>query len=575
MKNKKILILYTPIILLALIIIVSITAFSRGSLQKGIGEIEVNKDWNKVMAESINRSEIKLDVDGKAIDMGGSHLYMSDNMELMIPADIVIESFDCAANIYENNRIVVEKGSSKAEMYLGKSNFKFNDNDYKFDDKVEKKNGIIYLPVSLFSQYLGYEYTWNSDTNTGSLKNEATGSFLPEEYNYVDEKRDTETKDQGDYGTCWAFATLTALETTLMPEEKFDFSENNLVYNNVLSDKIQDGGDYIMSMAYLMAWKGPVLEKDDPYGSAGSNYNVNASLQPVKHIQGAEIIPSKDYEQIKEMVFKYGGVESSMYMSMNNAESNSIYYNNTEAAYCYKGSKKPNHDVVIIGWDDNYSKDLFNDETIKENGAFICKNSWGSEFGFDGVFYISYEDDCIGTNNVCYTTIEDVDNYDNIYQSDLCGWTGTMGFEGQNTAYFSNVYTAENEEKLQAVGFYAATTDLNYEVFVCENYENKSSLTERNHVAASGKLRNKGYYTIKLDKDYNIDENSKFAVIVKVTNNDGNTFKLIPVEMDANSAVGKVDLTDGEGYFSSAGQNWQSAEQQQCNICLKAYTSNK
>ena len=51
-----------------------------------------------------------------------------------------------------------------------------------------------------------------------------------------------------------------------MPEEKMDFSENNLVYNNDLGNDIQDGGDYMMAMSYLMAWKGPVLEKDDKYG---------------------------------------------------------------------------------------------------------------------------------------------------------------------------------------------------------------------------------------------------------------------------------------------------------------------
>lgn len=565
--------MYIPMAIIALLIIVGITVFSGSSLQKGISEAQYSEDWDKVMAQSINKSEINLNVDAEIIDIEESRLYMSENMELMIPLDIVTETFDCAVNMYKNKRIVVEKGSSKAEMRIGKSEFKFNDNDYKFEDKVAKVKDTIYLPVSLFSQYLGYEFTWSSDTNTGSLKNEATGSFLPEKYSYVDSGRDIEVKDQGNYGTCWAFATLTALETSLMPEEKIDFSENNLVHNNILSDKIEDGGDYMMSMSYLTAWKGPVLEEDDPYNGAG--YNSNVELQPVKHVQGAEIIPEKGYEQIKEMVFKYGGVESSMYMSMNNAASKSVYYNETEAAYCYKGDKEPNHDIVIIGWDDNYSKELFNDETIAQDGAFICKNSWGSEFGFDGVFYISYEDDCIGVNNVCYTDIEDVDNYHNIYQSDLCGWIGSMGIEDQNSVYFANVYNAEENEKLQAVGFYATTTDLEYEVFICENYENKGSLTERNHVAASGEIKNKGYYTIKLDKDYNIEENRKFAVIVKVSNKAGDTVKLIPVEMDANNVIGRVDLTDGEGYFSSAGQIWQSAEQQECNICLKAYTSNK
>ena len=164
--------------------------------------------------------------------------------------------------------------------------------------------------------------------------------------------------------------------------------------------------------------------------------------------------------------------------------------------------------MVIIGWDDNYSKELFQVENIEGNGAFICVNSWGTDFGFGGVFYISYYDDCIGTNSVCYTRIEDIDNYDNIYQSDLCGWTGTMGFQEKNTAYF-------------------------------------------------------------------VRESRKFAIIVKISKKDDkDTAQLIPVEMLTEGVEDKIDLSDGEGYFSSAGYYWSSAEKQNCNICLKAYTIN-
>ena len=116
---------------------------------------------------------------------------------------------------------------------------------------------------------------------------------------------------------------------------------------------------------------------------------------------------------------------------------------------------------------------------------------------------------------------------------------------------------------------------MKYEVFVCTDYKNNDSLNERSHVAASGKLTNKGFYTIELDKEYAVKKNQKFAIIIKVTNNNNdNVFKLIPVEMQTKSMEGKVDLTDGEGYFSSSGVNWQSAENQGCNICLKAYGAN-
>ena len=569
MKSKRLIIIYIPILIVVAGFFIGTVILSGENVQKGMEEIPYNKKWDQVMAQSINKKDIHLTVNGYVVENETSKLYMSENMELMIPSKTVIETFDCAQNLHQKKELVIERGSNKAVMQVGTDALKFNDNEYQLPDTVQRKKEDIYVPVSLFSEYLGYKYQWDSVSNTATLTNaSSTDSFLPERYSYIEEKRCVGPKNQGRYGTCWAFATLTALETSLMPEESLDFSEDNLVHNNELSEGIQDGGDYIMSMAYLMAWRGPVLEKDDPYGD-----HQSSSLQAVKHVQEAVIIPKKDYATIKEMVFKYGGVESSMYMSMNSSSSHSIYYNSQESAYCYKGTNKPNHDIVIVGWDDNYPKEKFPSGQVTRDGAFICLNSWGDDFGDNGVFYISYEDSRIGQNNVCYTKIEDIDNYTNIYQSDLCGWTGSMGFEGKTHAYFANVYTGEKNEKLQAVGFYSTTDDLDYEVFICENYQDKSTLNERNHLAASGTIKNKGYYTIKLDKDYQVRKNKKFAVIIKInTKGKNKRYKIIPVEMEMDEADAPVDLTDGEGYFSSEGYHWQSSEKQNCNICLKAYT---
>ena len=141
-------------------------------------------------------------------------------------------------------------------------------------------------------------------------------------------------------------------------------------------------------------------------------------------------------------------------MSMSDSYGNdSEAYNSKTSSYCYIGNEKANHDVVIVGWDDHYEASNFS--TVPEgDGAFICVNSWGEQFGDKGYFYVSYYDSGIGMHNLVYTGIESVNNYDKIYQSDICGWVGQLGYN-REYAYFSNVYTAKNDEILSAVGFYA------------------------------------------------------------------------------------------------------------------------
>ena len=67
-------------------------------------------------------------------------------------------------------------------------------------------------------------------------------------------------------GSCWAFATFASLESYFKPGESLDLSENNL--KNTLSNAYSEGFDYdeggnmLMSTAYLARWSGPVAESE-------------------------------------------------------------------------------------------------------------------------------------------------------------------------------------------------------------------------------------------------------------------------------------------------------------------------
>lgn len=520
--------------------------------------------WSKAISARINSVPISMYIDGIDTKASKGKVYMDETMTLMMPSDLLTEAFDCSVSVYRDKQLVIEKGNTTLKINIDEKILFINGAEFRIAVSPVKKGEIIYVPLTVIIRGFGYTYSWDMVENRATLINDNPEfKILPYSYCYIGRERNSIVKNQGVRSTCWAFAALTALETTLLPETQYEFSIDHMSMNNSFNASQFDGGEYSMALAYLTAWQGPVLEKDDPYGDRVSD----SSLQPVVHVQEAQIIASKNFEKIKEMVYKYGGVQSSLYTSITNANGTSKYYNKEKAAYCYIGEEKPNHDVVIIGWDDNYPKENFN-ANIESNGAFICQSSWGETFGEKGVFYVSYMDANIGIHNVVYTGVEKVDNYDRIYQTDLCGWQGILGYES-NYGYFANVYESESPEKIRAVGFYATDVETSYTVYVIDKFESEDSFKNMRYVT-SGVFENAGYYTVKFD-DPVLITGEKYAIVVRITT--PNSKRPIAVEMKKDYVTKTVDITDGVGYISLYGQNWERVEEKyNCNVCLKAYT---
>ena len=535
---------------------------------KGSQLMTRNYEWNSIISDVFNGSEPVFEVDGKQISLESKDLYMNNSMNPMINVEKIRHIFSCAVNVYDKERVIIEKSNVKLVLDVNRSGIVLNGNYQDTGETAVVENNVFYVPVSIFGDYLFYDYKWNYKENKLQLINlKPNEKIYPHSYDYRTDGRIVRVKDQKDLGTCWAFASLTALETSLMNKYTYDFSEDHMSCHNGYNLKQTEGGDYNMSMAYLSSWTGPVTEEDDPYGDGISP----EGLSGVVHVQEMQIIESKDLDGIKRAVFLYGGVQSSLYMSMSDSYGNdSETYNSQNASYCYIGNEKANHDVVIVGWDDNYEASNFS--TMPEgDGAFICVNSWGEKFGDKGYFYVSYYDSGIGMHNLVYTGIEPVNNYDKIYQSDLCGWVGQLGYN-REYAYFANIYTAKSDEQLSAVGFYATDSATSYDIYVVENYKDENSFGEKRKVV-SGSFANAGYYTVKIPEEIKIPAGNDFAVIVYIST--PSSVKPIAIECRGDYSTSTVDITDGRGYISLNGVRWEHVEEsQRCNVCLKAYTVN-
>ena len=393
---------------------------------------------------------------------------------------------------------------------------------------------------------------------------------LPSYYNSIDAGRINRTRDQGEMGACWAFAANAAMESRLLPEEQWDFSEDHMIHNNGFYGDGTDGGDFYMAVAYLAGWKGPVTEDQDPYNDGATNPDAPV----VKHLQEAYFLDQADLETIKKMVYLYGAAESSIHIAIDEDQYiNETYYNKYDYTYCYNGEEEENHEIVIIGWDDDYPSENFQVGATRD-GAFICLNSWGAEFGDNGIFYISYDDRCIGQSVEVFHGLESPDNYDHIYQYDEHGWVGRMGFE-QSGAFFANIFTAQGSEELDAVAFYATGEDTSYTVYVCRNYKSLSELFSGRELEAQGTFLYSGYYTVKLDEPISLEPGEQFAIVVKI--NTPESLHPVAIEMDdGEGRTGEVQLAYGKSYISPDGRTWENAqEESECNICLKAFTSDR
>ncbi|MGN0427226.1 MAG: lectin like domain-containing protein, partial [Agathobacter sp.] len=443
------------------------------------------------------------------------------------------------------------------------------DKKVSIESALTEQDGTLFVSLNDLSELLGYSLNFdivNKTVTTADTSESAT--IIPPRYDLREKQRVSKIRNQGSYGTCWAFAATSALESMMLPENPEYFAVDHMTLCNSFKVDQFDGGEYTMGMAYLAAWQGPVYEADDPDGDGKSD----SSLTAVKHVQEMRIIDGKDYEAIKTAVFKYGGVQTTLYSNIRSSNPDSEYYNSETSAYCYIGTEKPNHGVVIIGWDDNYSKDNFNTD-LEGDGAFICQNSWGEKFGEDGVFYVSYYDTNIGTHNVVYTRVEDTDNYDVIYQSDLCGWVGSIGYE-KESIFGANVYTANGEEEIAAAGFYATGAKTEYEVFVVNNFEDENSLVHRTSVA-SGTLDQAGYYTIDFDTPVTVENGERFAIVVYL-NTPGALHPFALEYDDGEDALSLVDTSDGESYISASGMRFVNVKElQDCNLCIKAYSNKR
>jgi len=389
-------------------------------------------------------------------------------------------------------------------------------------------------------------------------------AILPANYDLRNYSKVSPVKNQGNYGNCWAFATFGSMESCLLTAETWAFSENNLANKHGFDHPYGDGGEHWMSLAYLSRWSGPVLESADPYSNG---FYSPTGLPVQKHIQSAQFIPDRtsatDNDMIKQAITNYGGMYSAFYYG-------DAYYNDANCAYYYNGSKsmEGNHAITIVGWDDAYSRTNFN-STPPGDGAFLIKNSWGTDWGNAGYFWISYYDSLIGKDNCLFFNAASTTNYESIYQYDTLGMCAAYGY-GTTTAWGANIFSGTSGI-VKAISFYALAADSSYEVRVYTGVTAGSPTSGTLGATKTGTVTYGGYYTVDLDSPVAYD--TRFSVVVKFTA--PGTIWPIPVESRVAGYSSAATAYAGESYMSANGTVWEAAYSRDngfyMNCCIKAF----
>ena len=240
--------------------------------------------------------------------------------------------------------------------------------------------------------------------------------------------------------------------------------------------------------------------------------------------------------EIKRAIIEQGAVSTSIYWDKNSYANGKNYYN-------YDHTSSANHAVVIVGWDNNYSKTNFK-KIAPGDGAWIIKNSWGTSGGENGYYYVSYYDVRLAPLNNPSSTytfvLADSIKYDKNYQYDIPGQTDYL-LNSSSSVWYKNKFTATDDEYLTAVSTYFQK-DTTWDLYIYVNDELK--LIQSGNAVAS-------YSTIELNQFIPLKIGDDFEVVFKIT-----------VEGNAGVPISEIislnNLFYGENisYISYDGENW-------------------
>ncbi len=418
-------------------------------------------------------------------------------------------------------------------------------------------------------------------------------------------------------GSCWAYSAMNALESTLLNKYSTTYNlsnSNNIV--NVSHERfylakafsgsnaneygfmtLGKGGYALHSILYLTGGYGPIaLNSNSPFNGeytsdtlvSRNNVLNQKKIYDVTEIQviggvdpDSESAVSNKINAIKALINSGIGVTTN---SRSLRSGCSCFNTDTRASYCpdLNGSYGSNcnyHTSLIVGWNDNYSKDNFAEGYKPDkNGAWIIRNTHGSS----GEYYISYYDPYLLNNeNMAITSIKSV-GYDHIYQYNPSGcksyqyagdyYCYSLGSVPSKQVVSIFEKNGEGNQKLDSVGFYVqSSSSKSVEVYFSSSSSNDipSDLFDSNNkICEKNNITNNGYYSCELSNSKIISQQYFFIGLKgngQIFAFQGNSHPTLSND--------KVGISAGKNYYLNNSTWTDASTSNSSTIFVKAFTT--
>lgn len=432
-------------------------------------------------------------------------------------------------------------------------------------------DSIIYETGEWEDNIVSYENV-NGDEYVPEFKNlNSTNLDLPSKYDSRDHNYVTPVRNQGSFGFCWSFGSTASIESSMLANKLTDKSQEDLYISEVgqaylsttksndpkslyyydynkIFDKGYNGGfpEYV---AEAMAnGLGPYESELLPYSQVTDGYNEQLryySLARLKTYENYRLSYGFNDAVLKNAIISNGG--AAFFMTTTGywqGENKKYYYDNGNII-----QEGQNHVVEVIGWDDDFDKSNFNpnDPTNQplHNGAWIIKNSWGTDFGFDGFQYVSYD----SVSLEFYTfVVQDLEAYDNVYQYSN---TAQCYVEGS----IANVYTSNRNETLEQIAFMNLNeTSGKIEIYKLDN--NYTSPKDGELISEQAfSFDTTGIHSVEIKNKIELSKNDIYSVVVNASKGfiacsakNNNKLNIRNVGFYSDDKIHYIDVLDEKNY---------------------------